>query len=226
MDGRITLSATIGQVKHQDAFAFRVFGQDQPARGEIAVVDPEGLTSKMLANLGYSTRSWNGQAADLVVIGRNGLKANPALSARLEAYVQAGGRALVCGQDPQWLSQSLGWRICPHVSRRVFPMNLPLTGGIDAEDLRDWTGSSSLVEAYPEYLANTPAGGPPARRPAVGEPGGDLPGGQPVVPSSGGRQRLADPRSTGTPSLGPEAVRECQTPGSRSPATLSSRLHQ
>ena len=23
--------------------------------------------------------------------------------------------------------------------------------GIDAEDLRDWTGSSSLVEAYPEY---------------------------------------------------------------------------
>jgi len=150
-DGRITLSATIGQGQHQDAFAFRVFGQDQPARGEIAVVDPEGLTGKMLANLGYTTRSWNGQTAALVVIGRNGLKANPALSASLDAYVQSGGRALICGQDPQWLSQSLGWRTCPHVSRRVFPIDSPLTGGIDAEDLRDWTGSSSLVEAYPEY---------------------------------------------------------------------------
>ena len=98
VDGRITLSATIGQDKHQDAFAFRVFGQDQPGRGEIAVVDPEGLTGKMLANLGYSMRSWNGQAAALVVIGRNGLKGNPALSAKLEAYVQAGGRALSAGR--------------------------------------------------------------------------------------------------------------------------------
>ena len=36
-----------------------------------------GLTSKMLANLGYTTRAWNGAAAPLVVIGRNALKNDP-----------------------------------------------------------------------------------------------------------------------------------------------------
>ena len=38
----------------------------------------------MLANLGYTTRAWNGAAAPLVVIGRNALKKDPALAAKLE----------------------------------------------------------------------------------------------------------------------------------------------
>ncbi len=58
---------------------------------------------------------------------------------------------MICAQDPQWMAQALGWRVCPNVSRRVFPINSPLTDGIDADDLRDWTGSSTLIEAYPEY---------------------------------------------------------------------------
>ncbi|MGE5610772.1 MAG: sugar-binding domain-containing protein [Bacillota bacterium] len=155
VDGQITLAATIGEAKHQDTFAFRVFGEDRPASGEIAVVDPEGLTRKMLGNLGYTTRAWNGEAAPLVVIGRNALKNDPAVGARLEAYVQAGGRALICAQDPAWMMQAPGWRVCPHVSRRVFPMSSPITGGIDADDLRDWTGSSSLIEAHPQYVPGT-----------------------------------------------------------------------
>ena len=154
-DGQITLTATIGEAAHQDFFAFRVFGEDQPARGDIAMVDPDGLTSKLLKTLGYTPRTWNGAAASLVVVGRNALKDDPALAARLEPHVRAGGRALVFAQDPGWMVESLGWRVCPKVSRYVFPIPVsPSAQGIDADDLRDWTGDSTLIEAYPEYVGD------------------------------------------------------------------------
>jgi beta-galactosidase len=150
-DGQITLAASIGQTTQRDAFAFRVFGDDKAGNTEIAIVDPDGLTGKMLANLGYATRAWNGGAAPLVVIGRNALEKDPAVAAKIEPYARAGGRALLFAQDPQWMTQAIGWRVCPKVSRRVFPMDSPVTRGIDADDLRDWSGSSSLIEACPKY---------------------------------------------------------------------------
>jgi beta-galactosidase len=153
-DGELTLTATIGEIKHQDTFAFRVFGADQPGSGQLAIVDPNGATSKMLAELGYRTRSWNGAAAPLVVIGRNALKDDAAVVARLEPYVRAGGRALICAQDPEWLTRALGWRVCPKVARRVFPVDSQFARGLDADDLRDWTGSSTLIEACPEYVGD------------------------------------------------------------------------
>jgi len=104
------------------------------------------MTSKMLTDLGYATRAWDSESP-LVVIGRNAFKQNPTVAAKLEAWVRAGGRAVLCAQDPKWLTQALGWRVCPHVSRRVFPMNSPITRGIDADDLRDRTGSSTLNKA-------------------------------------------------------------------------------
>ncbi|MHB1033739.1 MAG: sugar-binding domain-containing protein [Pirellulales bacterium] len=154
-DGQITLTASIGQTTHRDTFVFRVFGEDPPAKADIALVDPDGTAGKMLASLGYTTSAWKGEAAGLVVVGRNALKNDPALAAKLQAYVRDGGRVLVSAQDPEWMAWALGWRICPHVSRRVFPVNSPLTGGIDAADLRDWTGSSTLIDAYPKYEVGT-----------------------------------------------------------------------
>ena len=154
IDGRITLAATIGQTGHQDSFSFRVYGNEKVEKDQIALVDPAGMTSRMLANLGYRTRSWNGETTPLVVIGRNALKDDAAVAARLEPYVQAGGRTLICAQDPEWLTRALGWRVCPKVVRRVFPVDSPVVRGIDADDLRDWTGSSTLIEAYPEYVGD------------------------------------------------------------------------
>ena len=153
-DGQITLDATIGDAKHHDTFSFRVFGEQRAARGEIAVVDPEGLTSKMLQKLGFTAKQWNGDAAPLVVIGRNALKAGPNLGPKLEKYVQSGGRALICEQDPTWMTRALGWRICPQVSRRIFPVASAFKGDIDADDLRDWTGDSTLIEPYPKYVGD------------------------------------------------------------------------
>lgn len=153
-DGQITLAANIGNTRHQDTLAFRVFGERQAGGGEIALVDPSGLTGTMLTNLGYRIRPWNAASVPLVVIGRNALKENPALADRLEPYVRAGGRTLLCAQDPEWLTRALGWRVCPKVARYVFPVNSPVTRGLDANDLRDWTGRSSLIEAYPEYVGD------------------------------------------------------------------------
>jgi beta-galactosidase len=149
-DGQITLTATIGETTHRDTFAFRVFGQEQSVKGRIAVIDPNGMTGKMLRDLGYVTGAWDDESP-LVVIGRNALKQDPTIAPRLEAWVRAGGRAVIFAQDPQWMIQALDWRVCPNVSRRVFPMNSPVSSGFDADDLRDWTGSSTLIEAYPEY---------------------------------------------------------------------------
>ncbi len=153
-DGQIAMTATIGDVMHRDTFAFRVFGEDRSATGQIAVVDPNGMTTRMLADLGYQTHSWNGEAAPLVVIGRNALKQDPTVAVTLEPYVRNGGRALIYAQDPEWMTRALGWRTCPKVARRAFPMNSLVTGGIDAEDLRDWRGSSTLIEACPEYVGD------------------------------------------------------------------------
>ena len=119
-------------------------------QGEIAVVDPDGTAGKMLASLGYTTRAWNGAAAPLVVVGRNALKEDPAMAARLETYVRGGGRAMILRKTRNgWHGPSAGG--CARRSaRRVFPMDSPVARGIDADDLRDWTGSSTLIEAYPK----------------------------------------------------------------------------
>ena len=150
-NGQITLTAKIGQFTHRDTFTFDVFGRERTEGGEIALIDPDGLAGKMLADLGYTPVPWNGRATPLVVVGRNALKNDPAVITRLEPYVRTGGRVLICAQDPEWMTQALGWRVCPKVSRRVFPMNSAVFSGIDANDLRDWTGGSTLIEAYPAY---------------------------------------------------------------------------
>lgn len=63
--------------------------------------------------------------------------------------------ALIFAQDPVWMTEALGWRVCPKVGRRVFPVpNSPFAQEVDADDLRDWTGSSTLIAAYPEYVGN------------------------------------------------------------------------
>lgn len=53
------------------------------------------------------------------------------------------------------MTRALGWRVCPKVARRVFPVSSaarhsPLQA-LDPEDLRDWNGASTLIEACPEY---------------------------------------------------------------------------
>ncbi len=117
------------------------------------------MTSKMLEELGLSRPVPGTAAADpLVMIGRNALKDDATVAARLEPYVRAGGRVLILAQDPEWITRAFGWRVCPKVARRVFPVHSAMRHSpfdtLQSDDLRDWTGSSTLIEAYPEYTGD------------------------------------------------------------------------
>ena len=161
-DGEIELTASVGPHKHSDRFAFRVFEPIAPAERTVHAVDPVGKTTAMLVRQGYTVRPWQGEGeAKLVVIGREALSTGSPMG--LEEFVRCGGRALVFTQHPAWMRAYLGFRVGRYLSRRVFPVDPrhAAVRGLDSADLRDWTGSSKLVEPYPVYdvTPNTKRGG-------------------------------------------------------------------
>jgi beta-galactosidase len=164
LQGEIVLEATIGQRTSTDRFPFRVWNPDVADLPKMFLYDPAGKTAKLLKNLGASAIAWNGEPPSkdrpLLVVGCKAFgAAKKALAADLEKFVAAGGRLLVMSQDPDWMRKSHGFRMSRVVSRRVFPVMAghPITAGLDADDLRDWAGAGSLIEARPVYdlKANT-----------------------------------------------------------------------
>lgn len=153
IDGEISLKANIGNRQHEDEFAFRVFPKSQKITDTITVFDPVGKTTKMLQQLGYKVVSWDKKTVPkLLIIGREALSSP---LPELENLVRNGGNVIAFTQTPQTLQQ-LGFRISPHQTRRVFPVNTnhPIFKDLDELDLRDWTGESTLLEAYPNTLKN------------------------------------------------------------------------
>ncbi|WP_324616385.1 glycoside hydrolase family 2 TIM barrel-domain containing protein [Lusitaniella coriacea] len=154
-EGEIILNAQIGNKTHQDRFTFRIFPR-QNATQTVQLFDPVGKTDKMLQQLGYKVMPWQGTATDtLVIIGREALSGDYNLPGDLDAFVRNGGRVLIETQQREWL-QKIGFRLAQHLTRRAFPVdsNHPALQGLDAEDLRDWRGESTLIEAYPNTIKN------------------------------------------------------------------------
>jgi beta-galactosidase len=165
VDGQIVLTATIGQREHEDAFALRVFAAPARSAKTFNVYDPKGRTTAMLQSLGHTVRPWDGTSMDgVLIIGREALSDGGKLPGDLEAFVRGGGRAVVFNQNPKWMQDYLGWRTVPYNARRVFPLSSqhPVTAGLDEHDLRDWAGTSDLLEAYPDadLTPRAPGGGP------------------------------------------------------------------
>ena len=161
VDGQITMSVKIGQATHEDRFAFRVFAPPAPLSSELAVYDPAGKTTELLRRLGYSVHEWDQVTADpLMVIGRSALIGRPDLLRELEPFVQNGARVIVFIQDPEFMRNRLGLRVAWDMSRRVFPVaaSHPVMAGLDATDLSDWAGSSTLLEPYPNGTWEKPFG--------------------------------------------------------------------
>jgi beta-galactosidase len=152
VDGRIELAATIGDRTHADRFDFRVHRPVPSTSSTVLAIDPKGLTTTMLKQVGVEVRPWSGDASGVVVIGREALSDDPAMLGKIEPQVRAGVTAIVFAQTPQTLERYFGFRVSPHLSRRVFPVSTthPVTKGLDAESLRDWNGASTLVEPYPD----------------------------------------------------------------------------
>ena len=153
--GEITLRATIGGRAHADTFSFRVFGAPEPSPAATWLVfDPAGDTSAYLRAQGLKVAAWNGQPARdaILALGRRALSSGTPLPGDLRAFVAAGGRLVVFGQDPDWY-RSIGLRVSRQVLREVFPVDPqhPLFAGLTAADLGNWRGAGTLVEARPTY---------------------------------------------------------------------------
>lgn len=122
--------------------------------------DPYGLSAAMLSALGYAPMPWDGtlKYGQLVCIGRGAWNVSTALLPKLEIHVSNGGRALIFAQNDQVLSNIFKFRVGKHIARRVFPVNNnhPVVRGLDADDLRDWAGTSSLLEPYPYVSPSAP----------------------------------------------------------------------
>lgn len=169
-EGAVILEATIGEAVHQDRFVFRVYPQAQRPGTTLAVVDEVGETRAMLEALGYPVEAWDGVTTDrLVVIGRRQLSAHGLVDA-LQGHVEAGGRAVIMAQDPDWLRQTWGLRVAWHQSRRVHVVDAdhPVTAGLDARDLHLWSGHSRLLEPRPDYLATHGWAKAPSSQPYAG----------------------------------------------------------
>jgi beta-galactosidase len=148
-DATITLTAKIGPRTHSDSFALRVWPRLVSQNGTVAVFDPQGRTTRMLKALGYKTTPWNGGATPgLLVVGREALSSGAKTPGDLAAYARNGGRVLLMQQNAEWMEKMWGFRVSRHVSRYMFPVQSghPVINGLDAQDLRDWAGSSNARE--------------------------------------------------------------------------------
>ena len=137
------------------------FARAQPrdADVDLFLYDPVGRTEAMLKTLGYSSRPFSRRSlTGLVIVGREALSSGSGMPDELEAFVREGGRAIVCAQDPEWVRNHWGLRVSRHLSRRAFPVGAthPVTAGLDAGELRDWAGVSTLTDAFPIYPPEAP----------------------------------------------------------------------
>ncbi|MDP0496413.1 MAG: glycoside hydrolase family 2 TIM barrel-domain containing protein [Verrucomicrobiota bacterium JB024] len=147
-DGVIELTATMGGEELTDCFDFRLYRDEAQANEVLMVFDPMGKSSTMLKEMGYSLEDWNGQPRPgTLVIGREAFTSGVPMPGDINAFARAGGRVVVLQQQPDWLEQSAGFRTGAFVERRVFPIPgaAEWLGDIDADDLRDWSGHSSLL---------------------------------------------------------------------------------
>ncbi len=162
-DLSLVLSAEIGGRSHQDRFTFRVYGNSQErAAPTIMLYDPKGDTKRLLAGLKISHSVFElgkePSVDSLLVMGRESFQ-DGKFPLDLGAFVAAGGRALIMGQNPDSIKGHFGMRVAPVPARRLFPV--PTAGewvkDLDAIDLADWTGAGTLVEARPDYAAQSSA---------------------------------------------------------------------
>ncbi|WP_288514812.1 sugar-binding domain-containing protein [uncultured Victivallis sp.] len=150
-DAELRLSARISGNTHSDMFKLRIFPpRPKPAEPEISVWDPKGDTTKFLISAGYRVQAAKTPPAPpaLLVIGRDCLADGRSLPPNFGKFVADGGTLLVMAHR----SYGDEFRYGRFVQRQVFPVDdtSPVIAGLDREDLRDWRGSGTLIEAYPK----------------------------------------------------------------------------
>ena len=151
----------------EDSFTMQVIPRSARPRpaSKIALFDPPGQTTKLLAGLGMSSQPVDAAADlssfDVLLIGKGALTVDspaPALT-----RVRDGLKVVVFEQTAEVLEKRLGFRVEEYGLRQVWPRvpDSPLLAGLKTENLHDWRGSSTLLPPTMAYKLNPRYNGAP-----------------------------------------------------------------
>jgi hypothetical protein len=154
--GRYDLTAAFqfdGGVAQKDTFTVHVLPPSPAATagegGKIALFDPKGETTKLLAALGAKCQAVDAKADlsafETLIVGKAALTVDgpgPDL-----ARVRDGLKVIVFEQESPVLEKRLGFRVVEYGLRQVFPRvaDHPLLAGLGTENLRDWRGEATIL---------------------------------------------------------------------------------
>ncbi len=158
--GRYELGASVkfsAGGTQNDTFAIDVLPRPDPlpAESRIALFDPKGETTKLLAALGVRCAPVAANADlspyDLLIVGKAALTAeSPAPDI---ARVRDGLKVVLFEQTSEALERRFGFRVAEYGLRQVFKRvpDHPLLAGIGAENLWNWRGEATLLPARLKY---------------------------------------------------------------------------
>lgn len=141
----------------RDEFKIHVAAAAPPARanGRIALFDPRGETTALLARLGVRAESIGATADlapfDVLLVGKAAL--HPDSPAPDISRVRGGLKVVLFEQTAAVLEQRFGFRVAEYGLRQVFPRvpDHPLLAGVAPDAWRDWRGEATLL---PPQLAS------------------------------------------------------------------------
>jgi len=154
----------------QDAFGFQVIPHSSPPRlaSKIALFDPPGQTTKLLAGLGVSCQTVDAKTDlskfDVLLISKGALTVGgPAPDLQ---RVRDGLKVVVFEQTGEVLEKRLGFRVAEYGLRQVWPRiaDSSLLTGLSAENLCYWRGASTLLPPTLHYTLNPRYNGAPTVR--------------------------------------------------------------
>jgi hypothetical protein len=154
----------------QDSFALQVIPHPAPPRpvSTIALFDPPGHTTRLLAGLGVTCRQVDAttdlSGFDVLLIGKGALTVGG--PAPVLKRVRDGLKVVVFEQTAEVLEKRLGFRVEEYGLRQVWPRipDSPLLAGLNSENLHDWRGSSTLLPPTLAYALSPRYDGAPAVR--------------------------------------------------------------
>ncbi len=169
--GTYELTATVrfstGETQ-KDSFTVNVLPglANPPADLKIALLDPQGETSRLLASLGVRSQTVEATADlsryDVLIIGKQALTSDgPGPDV---GRVRDGLKVVVFEQTAKVLEERFGFRVAEYGLRQVFRRvpDHPLLAGLEADHLRDWRGAATLLPPRLKYRLR-PRYGPTVR---------------------------------------------------------------
>ncbi|HXP60718.1 MAG TPA: hypothetical protein VN829_09515 [Dongiaceae bacterium] len=154
----------------EDSFALEVIPRPPAPRpaSKLALFDPPGETTRLLAGLGVTCQSAGAttdlSGFDVLVIGKGALTVDG--PAPVLKGVRDGLKVIVFEQTATVLEKRLGFRVEEYGLRQVWPRvpDSPLLAGLKTENLHDWRGSSTLLPPTLAYTLSPRYSGAPTVR--------------------------------------------------------------